>query len=839
MAKGLINLSLMGIFFGGHLLGEGTENGGTPACVPQRPFMQTDAKQKERLLKLIETHDWAAKSFNEMKEKVRPMVEAHTQSPAKSLEAVPPFPAGIHSHGNAISRAYDAAVLYFMTGNEEYAQYAADVLNVYVQAFGVEGLEPSVSKDGFGRDLLEVHSKIALVYDFIYPFLVKNETTVFDKASQTRIPFDISKAQILFRNVLKFGFDFWIEGSNHTEMEGKGLLYCALAIDDKAERDAAMETFLKGPRPLSGLNWMRQFMIDNDGFWPESAHYSGAYGGVLSMLEVVDRVYPEKKLLSGFQNGLNGGVARLFYSYPNDTEAVCFGDSNRRIPRDQLPGFFVPLIRRGICGEEMAQRILGQMKAEREVSGVTAGSILWMDPLEDCEAKRIETQSVVIPYASVIIQNNLNGTDRKENGMMYYSGGAEYVHSHLTGIDLELYGAGYVMGGVGGNYGPRGADVFRYYYRNYAGHNTVVVNETSRGGTKGFWGSQSILYMDRTGMEAMEPAPYTPAVSKDFTFSSQRLDDTVNNATQQRIVGIIRTSSTTGYYLDLFRSRSNEKNKCHDYIYHNMGERLVLQKAGGVDLPLTAAPNRYQSYSVTEKVLVCDLGGKSDAASDDENRVSKNWRWGEHSMLFPGWHFFSEVMTSAPAAESIHGTFYMEALNRFMHVAMPGGFDREYTSAKAPPISGAAKPYSSTGSANKKETSQAQVLSIRQRGEAWDRPFVVVYEASASKEPTVQSIENILDAGRVVGAKVVSKVDGRVITDLILAQDKANATYENKEAGIRFTGRYAIIRTIQSGSASELVLYIGDGEKVSFQGHELSVGKARKGCKSLQISRRK
>ena len=68
---------------------------------------------------------------------------------------------------------------------------------------------------------------------------------------------------------------------------------------------------------------------------------------------------------------------------------------------------------------------------------------------------------------------------------------------------------------------------------------------------------------------------------------------------------------------------------------------------------------------------------------------------------------------------------------------------------------------------------------------------MVAYEATASREPTVQSIDNIIDDGRMVGAKVVSKVDGRIITDLILAQDKAEANYENRETGIRFTGRHA------------------------------------------------
>ncbi|MBV5342182.1 hypothetical protein JZU68_00700, partial [bacterium] len=62
--------------------------------------------------------------------------------------------------------------------------------------------------------------------------------------------------------------------------------------------------------------------------------------------------------------------------------------------------------------------------------------------------------------------------------------------------------------------------------------------------------------MSKVTLDASEPAPDDIAVSKDFTFSTQSLNDTYNNCVQQRTVGLIRTGDKSGYYLDVFRSKS-------------------------------------------------------------------------------------------------------------------------------------------------------------------------------------------------------------------------------------------------------------------------------------------
>lgn len=148
------------------------------------------------------------------------------------------------------------------------------------------------------------------------------------------------------------------------------------------------------------------------------------------------------------------------------------------------------------------------------------------------------------------------------------------------------------------------------------------------------------------------------------------------------------------------------------------------------------------------------------------------------------------------------------------------------TSAAAPPI------YEGAGRYEKKP---ARILSIRQNGEAWEWPFVVAYESSANERPTIRSIENIMDGEKVVGAKVVSKIADALITDRIIAGDAETATCGNAGDGIRFNGRIAIIRTIQSETVNKLQLSIGDGNELLFRDHKLSAGEDRKGCLTLDL----
>ena len=791
----------------------------------ERPMINANASDKIRVQGLVDTYDWAENCFNQLQANMADQIQTHQASPANFLASAPVFKdssasvvgSGIYSHVSFAENAMKAGILYFMTDQEEYAQYAADVINYCVQELGYEDRTPEASSDGDQRDYRDVYEKIARCYDYIRPFLVKDGTTVYDSASATRIPFDDTKAQIMFINIVERGFKVSSGGTNITIMEADSIFYSALCIEDAITRDAYVNTFIN--RSGAGLKWMKEVLVDNGGIWPESSSYNGLGNAVPVFMEIVDRLYPEYNIFDGFEDALNGALDRVFYMYPSEEEEVCFGDSHRELESPMRSGdIHIPVLRRVSTRDRyrdsfdgVVQRYCGQIKTDREKYGYNPGDLWAMDPLDGYEANSEVTQAVVHNYAGLVIQENLNCTDKKQNGMKYYQGGASYVHCHLTGIDLELFGAGVVMGPVAGSYPPedRGLSIFINYYRRYAGHNTVVVNGESLGLTNS-WKGYNYNSMNTVMLDAMEPEPYATPVSDWFTFSCQTLDDTASDALQQRTVGIVRTGDTSGYYIDLFRSRHDNDNRYHDYIYHNIGDNLSLTRSGAA-IPLqadTQVDKQYVDPRDSENPDIFDYQDWTHFPSVPMMPIGSS---NNYLLLFPGWNYFEDVAYSAQISDPVVGRFDLNTDNtdRHMYVNIPGGVGREYTAAKAPTILEGAGSYG-----NK----PAQVLSIRQNGEAWDRPFVVVFEPSTNESPTVQSVEHIMDNDKIIGTKVVSIVGSQIITDLIIAQESQDVTFINEDEQIEFIGRYAVARTIDNVFGRQVHLYIGDGQSLSFKG---------------------
>jgi len=165
--------------------------------------------------------------------------------------------------------------------------------------------------------------------------------------------------------------------------------------------------------------------------------------------------------------------------------------------------------------------------------------------------------------------------------------------------------------------------------------------------------------------------------------------------------------------------------------------------------------------------------------------------------------------------------------NRFMHVFFPKGTEREYTKALAPPSREAENSYL------KKKT---QVLAIRQHGEAWNKPFISIFEPTVGSKSSVHSVEPLMDGQKVVGAKVVSKVGKALITDFIISQDKSDASYVNKNLNLKFEGRFGIARVEEIKGEKTVSLYIGDGKKLSLAKVSIQANSQNKEFKSFKIN---
>jgi hypothetical protein len=267
-----------------------------------------------------------------------------------------------------------------------------------------------------------------------------------------------------------------------------------------------------------------------------------------------------------------------------------------------------------------------------------------------------------------------------------------------------------------------------------------------------------------------------------ITFSDLFFLEPETNARQQRMMSIIRTSSTTGYYIDVFRSAKKEGgDKYHDYFYHNMGQALTVSDPAGQ--PLNLQP--------VDKLAF---------ANGD---------------LFAYDYLYDEQSTQTD--KDIKATFKLKMPGRdsiFMNMWMKGSPGREIFAVKSP------KSTAIDRGIVPKEIAELPLPTIvaRQYGEAFTKPFVAVYEPTSEKQPaSVVSIASLTPAkapADFAGIKVENK-DGS--TQTIFSTSAGNSDINYNE--FNFRGTYAVISEYNHEIQ---YLFLGNGRKLSKGGFGIS-----------------
>jgi hypothetical protein len=331
---------------------------------------------------------------------------------------------------------------------------------------------------------------------------------------------------------------------------------------------------------------------------------------------------------------------------------------------------------------------------------------------------------------------------------------------------MELYGKGAVAGIDPGN-GPNYEHPMHInYYAVWAAHNTVVAAGASSsvprvmsgGGTK---------HIGKIELSAMEPAPKTEALSSNFSFTDTKYFEPSTRTNQQRTMAIIRTSETSGYYLDIYRSDNNISN---DYLYHNIGDYVELFNEKGDSVKISSAV-----YPTV----------------DDD---------------VPGLRFLTDAHATGLYKESIKAHFCSSGahgIKQSMDVWIPASDNKYFYTASAPVSKTAAPPY------NRLPT---PVLTIRTEGaeNAWKDPFVAIFEPYlGEKGGTVKGVSRkIYDGGNRIIVDV-NRIDGN---DIIFhaTDNKGDFCYNNTD----FTGKFGIV-SLSGGKLYSM--YIGKGQMIKYE----------------------
>ncbi len=789
----------------------------------EHPVIWTTAAEKADVLAKVDNYAWAQTIITKAKKAIDDEVDAHITNPESILNTIPELSLvddlieadasdNNRIHSKVLNYASYAAMVYYVTDEEKYAQFAADILWYYIEETASKTPETTAFSGSHFYDPRSGYPNFAIAYDFMVNYLKLPTTRVYQKSSGNMVSFDNTEAQKAVYNIAMNALNehggsdskYGEMVSNHPVLRAPGVLFTLLCVEDDMERERMFDVFWNvGTRQQNSFTKTILPMFGEQGIWPESVSY-GFMPNITMILNVVDRIKPELNVMDDYMSILDGNFLFDNLRLPN-RRFVRYGDSDRDVDGTQeIYNYTMNMAhRRGL--EEYEQKATVALRQAYDSEGgydpdvpiytydnyKGYAQLFWGYDIPTVVEGEIDFQkpTVVIKHAGIALQRNYVTNNNEEYGLCGIIGGAHYVHAHCTGISMELYGCGYVMGANGGlpkTLAARSDPEHTDYFMRHAGNNTIIVNGTTHGIQNG-WGANMYLYQNTTVNIASEPKHLEDPISPNFSFATQLLEDEVNNCDQQRTLSTIRTSTTTAYYFDMFRSKSLATNNFHDYIYHNLGDEMHLFDSNNQEMSVTAT-TRYQN----------DIG---------DLRKS------------PGWLHYDNTKVTAPTSGAVKARFDINYDNRYMHMIMPQGTEREYTEATSFPTREAKNDYLD------KET---QIIAIRQQGEAWNRPYVTVFEPSASTEASVQSVENIEVDGVVVGAKVVSLVNGEEIEDLIICLDK-EMTVEIPEHYISFTGRFAIIRKQkQTETLQTVTLYIGEGSSLRYAGNTLVAGEDKK-----------
>ncbi|MEO7309271.1 MAG: heparinase II/III family protein [Chitinophagaceae bacterium] len=800
----------------------------TKAQQTQRPMIWVKTSDKQAILNDIEHNQWKKDYYEAFVKRIQPDLKEYANNPKAYLGdlpydlslqkegQIPPFRIIIDKEKDAAKRrdklqhylktGIDCGVIYYLTGEEKYAEYATSVFYTFMKS--MLQIQPSdeagnggwIYQDNHLREAREIGAQIPILYDFIYPYFIKGGKA-YDFVKNTKEIISIPEAEKVFKTYIDLAVNHGIINCNWPVLEASSLVSNTLALDNETERIDDLKYYLEKDTPHQDALPKVANVFKESGSWPESLNYAGGVTGLTTyLMELLTRVYPTLNLGAKYPEVLTALTNPYYLTYPNNNETIIFGDGHRHFQRNyggyetayllaktannkSLMMEFGSLINSGIATKDYDRDKLKERSYEPEPYFGEPLKLLWYAGTVVGAPKDYPKPTTnILPFAGVVIQRNLSETNKPEDGLMSFVGGGASVHGHASGMNMELYGKGFVLGSKGGR-SAYGTEDHENYYRIFAGHNTVIVNGSSRG--EGEWSNDAINTVKK---EALEPEANQTPVSKNNSFSiTSFLDDKGDKAEakQLRTMAIVRTSPTTGYYVDVYKSKSSLPNEYHDYVYHNIGDELSFVG---------------QSKSIDLK--------------EDVNRYMANAdsKWGRNKEYKnPGWHYFKDVQTSGVYNQNVDALFTAKSLGSNgvnMRLFIPGAENREYTKVMAPPSTESDKAY---------EKKPTPTLVIRKTGEAWQNPFAVIYEpfTGSKSEGTISNVKGLSSNGVFKGFMVESTVDKKKIKQFIITQDDDNAIFEDKTLGIKFKGRYVVITLDQNGEIQSI--YVGSGSELHYQ----------------------
>ncbi len=677
-----------------------------------------------------------------------------------------------------INKAMYSAFIYFLTEDEKYAKFSYDILKTFTD--GIYYREaPRTEEDHRNADVVGLTSfevihegvvpLMALCYDFLYDYFQNQKIDV----------------EIIHATFKKYADQIIVNGkgnNNWNIIQARFVSHIALVLnsDECYEDGKGKEYYInvllnEVTESQRALTAVRDIYDPETAMWNESPIYSThSTKDLLETLLLIDGV-ENKNILNDFEVVERAPAVSMEYEMPNNI-TVAFGDNGYSYIEYTMYETLLAFYKRYNLTQK-ANTIMAILndKIEAKLYDRTKGSSMYklfnyVGTIDPNATNDLDYFSSMLHVKTTNLTLLRNGLDR-ENGLMLTNAGTGHGHANKNGINLELYGKGYALGIDKGRGGSYWVDNHHQYYNTAIGHNTVIIDGVSINDSPRMENGVASQHTLNSSfpLSNQKDAHRAPTVS----YVDNEYHELSTNSLQRRVNSIIRTSPTSGYYVDIFRSHKNEGgDKMHEYIYHNVGQTLTFVDDQDSEIKLT--PSQELTSDGGKLVGYNYLSDKYEVNYNDDFRAT----------------FTANIEQKDDVS---------------MDVWMRGDEQRTIFSVKTPrPLNGYLDMYDKNI-----DTLRVPAMIVRQSGEAWSRPFVAIYEPYKTEERrTIGSVVyHDIDASDAVAIEVNSQNGG---SEMIL-NSTTNEQYVSV-SDIGFKGTYGVVST----QNNELkYLFLGDGTQIS------------------------
>ena len=603
-----------------------------------------------------------------------------------------------------ISLARDAARIYAATGDMRYGQMAAKVFDVYMKGIAYRNV-PIDLNHGHQQTLVgmttfeviheDVINELTQMYPLIKP-LVNDDQAVIE-AGFKKWAENIIANGVPHNNWNLFQADFIVKialvlQDNQAYADGKGKqYYLDYIVNQNSIRQWSM-------------NKLIDFGFDQKAkIWYESPGYSTTVLGIIC----------------DFANMLDekAGID-LFKQRPILTEAVKTS-AEYLFPNRMIAGFGDT--HPGYLNTGGINQVLKYATRHKNKNLISEMNLLKNAVAPQAPISEIEAYTSTLFYAPNVSWIAMRSGMDKQHDLMASVNASLGNHQHANGISLELYGKGYVLGpdaGIGRTL-YSGLD-YQEYYSQMPAHNTVVVDGVS---SYPVMMSQHAFKVVASYPDVSKEQPASKKLSekklsiqkdselKDkITYATVSFIEPETQAQQQRTTAIVKTSAKGGYYIDVFRSKKKEGgDKTHDYFYHNLGQEMKVMDATSGQ-PIDMKPTEELAFAGGHLYAYSYIYDKKSAKMQNSVKTQ-----------FVTKILDDKVVEAMGGQREITMTMWMKKdENRTIFQAL-SPVNLEYERMPNQPY--------------KVDEQPVLTFVARQKGEAWNHPFVCVYEPSSDTEP--------------------------------------------------------------------------------------------------------